>query len=161
MTVEVMGGGRVPDDDEPARLTGAEPHERASAIVELAQRGKRGAWPSIEPYTDDPSPLVRGAVAFARACLGKGSPDLTALIDLLASGREDDVAFAQEAFHTLGDKAVAAIVARVVAQRAGRGPLLRVLSELETEAARAALAAAARSKDRDLAARAKAVLSDE
>jgi len=155
----MMGNSREPDDERP-RLSGAEPHERASAIAALAQQGARGAWQSIEPYTDDPSPLVRGAVAFAGARLRKGSPDLAPLIDLLGSRREDDVAFAQEAFHALGDVAVPAIVAHVVAQRAGRATLLRVLSELETKAAHAALAAAARSTDTDLAQRAKALLSE-
>lgn len=143
-----------------AGLASEDRHERAFAVVGLAEANAAAALPSIERLADDADALVRGAVAYARARLGGELRDVEPLVALITAPDEEAVQLGVHALVQLGDAAVPALEAYALAKAKGRREVLDVLVDIGTKRAVAALQRCATSSNATLARVAQRALDD-
>ena len=156
------------EDDEEARdvarlrrsLNSEDRHERAWAAVGLGQAGDVEALVELESLAEDADDLVAVAASFAASRVGKTPRGVPRMAAALASEDEETMQLAVHALCELGGGVVDALESELAAGSPAKLEIVRVLSEMEGDAARRALERAAASSDPDVARAAREAVTE-
>ena len=157
----------VPDDEEVRRELAALPArpaaERAGYLMALGWSRPGRPTPGLEPFLDDPEPLVRVAAAQARWQTAGDAGDLDRLVGILVEalvGSDEELALvAGTALVNMEEAAVAPLVRRFAERGEKDALIVRVLGEIAGDEAEGCLRQAAGSSRADVAAEAREALA--
>lgn len=133
-------------------------HERAWAAVALGQIGDAEALSKLESLAEGADDLVAVAASYAASLVGEAPRGVSRMAAALASEDEETVQLAVHALSDLGGVVVPALERELAAAPRAKLEIVRLLSEMDLDAAQHALERAARSSDADVARAARAAI---